>query len=949
MNLVPGLKKPLPLKKIGVNELSVLRRSCVQMQQDYPKVNKEQKILDLTGRIYDFRLQLPPGLQVLDLSDNLGLDPTFIFEYDIPTLQTLRLNHCDLTDLPSEAPRFASTLRTFSLDGNLLKELPRWLFEMPELNELSLYGNEIESVEFPQNSHLIKVINFSYNPITRVTTEENFNVQLLNFTQTKLSSIPDLFLPQLKTLCLSKCCIEGHLDYSICPNLLSLDLSFNKIESLSDNFVNSCKCLTNLNLSNNLLECLPECFSSSPNLTKISLSNNRLTSLPTSFMNSLTLENLNISYNKIEKLQPFRFNNLRYLNISNNQIAELPDCFDTSIFFTSLNASFNKLTDLPPSMKSCHKIMELNCTHNLFNHIPSAVFSFSNLKTLIFSGNTLTTVPESLSALYYLTNFDLSNNNITTFPTFIQNMHDLRTISFSHNRISSVTNVTFPSKVQSIDLSFNIIENLSINPLTSLANLAIQYNRLKKVPNLSDFPNLQFFSIAYNEIEENSSIELFDTCSAEIEVFGNDDHISIQNCGKAHLASICPSNHFGIGIASSLGTRQTMEDAFTITSSGKSDFLAIFDGHAGHNASRHLSDFIGDHIFQNMDAENSKSAERIPSSLVSTLVESNKYIKSLNIIDGSTAAGIFVTMLPSSALAKEAQQAETDENNKSNQTENTNTNENIESTENTNSNETQNKNNNSSEIQNANDNSNETEAMTKGENANSTETENHSKTDNCNYSESGDASECSYSGEFDTEPANNLVNMMYVFGIGDSRVLHVSKKIEDDAQLTEDQKPTNIDEYKRLKRAGFFISPEGRINRKLAVSRTMGDFWCHEEGLFVEPEICQIAINREKDVGVVIACDGLWDVVTNETAADVLRMSETASDAAIALKNLAIASGSQDNVSVIAILWNPKEGDEGIAPRNTVAELPPYVDEQDVNETPTVMTGLPPKKKRRRV
>ena len=261
---------------------------------------------------------------------------------------SLHSKHCDLTDLPSEAPRFASTLRTFSLDGNLLKELPRWLFEMPELNELSLYGNEIESVEFPQNSHLIKVINFSYNPITRVTTEENFNVQLLNFTQTKLSSIPDLFLPQLKTLCLSKCCIEGHLDYSICPNLLSLDLSFNKIESLSDNFVNSCKCLTNLNLSNNLLECLPECFSSSPNLTKISLSNNRLTSLPTSFMNSLTLENLNISYNKIEKLQPFRFNNLRYLNISNNQIAELPDCFDTSIFFTSLNASFNKLTDLPP-------------------------------------------------------------------------------------------------------------------------------------------------------------------------------------------------------------------------------------------------------------------------------------------------------------------------------------------------------------------------------------------------------------------------------------------------------------------------------------------------------------------------------------------------------------------------------------------------------------------------
>ena len=172
--------------------------------------------------------------------------------------------------------------------------------------------------------------------------------------------------------------------------------------------------------------------------------------------------------------------------------------------------------------------------------------------------------------------------------------------------------------------------------------------------------------------------------------------------------------------------------------------------------------------------------------------------------------------------------------------------------------------------------------------------------------------------------------------------------MENDIQLTEDQKPTNIDEYKRLKKAGFFISPEGRISRKLAVSRTMGDFWCHEDGLFIEPEILKFPIDQENDVGVIIACDGLWDVISNEIAADVLRKAETASDAAIALKNLAIASGSQDNVSVIVILWNPKEGDEGIAVRNTVAELPPYIEEQDANDGPTVMTQLPVRNRRRR-
>ena len=76
MDFVPSFKKPLGLKKRGVSELSVLRRSCAQIQQpDYPKISQEQKILDLSGRIYDFRLPLPIGLQVLDISDNIDIEP----------------------------------------------------------------------------------------------------------------------------------------------------------------------------------------------------------------------------------------------------------------------------------------------------------------------------------------------------------------------------------------------------------------------------------------------------------------------------------------------------------------------------------------------------------------------------------------------------------------------------------------------------------------------------------------------------------------------------------------------------------------------------------------------------------------------------------------------------------------------------------------------------------
>ncbi|OHT05381.1 hypothetical protein TRFO_05969 [Tritrichomonas foetus] len=828
----PNKIRPLSLKRLG-SEFNFYRRSSSQVtKNDTPLVPSEQKKLDLVGRIEELKLPLPAVLQVLDLSENPGLSSDFVFQLNIPTLQTLRLNHCDIVVLPENPPPMASTIRILSLDGNHLNSIPEWIFKMPELNELSLFGNEIETIEFPENTHLIKILNLSYNPLIEVKSHSNFNVQLLNLTQTKLKEIPHLPLLNLKTLCLVRCCISGYLDFQVFYKLAYLDLSFNQIESLSDAFVDSCQCLCQLNLSNNLLKSLPESFVCPPEMTKINLSNNFLTSIPKSFLNSIKLENMNLSNNKITNLEPFRFRQLRNLNLSNNLLTELPDCFEISNYLTVLNIAFNQITDLPHSLVSCNEMLELNCTSNKFDHFPPVVFSLGNLRTLVFAGNIITTIPDSLSGLFKLQNFDLSNNHVISLPLFIQRLPELKTLSFSHNRITEVTNITFPQRLQSIDLSFNLIEKFKINPLALLENLSLQYNKLTDISfNMTDFPSIQFFSIACNDLL-GGKLDFVENSSAEVEFFGNED-IEFHKRERNHSTDAFPSDRFGVGIAATLGSRKTMEDSFTVASTDNSDFFLIFDGHAGPSAARLLSDYIGGTI------EQIENADNIPEAIDDILFRGNEYIRSFNIIDGTTAAGAFVKN-----------------------------------------------------------------------------------------------------------------NTAYVFGIGDSRVLRVTQENHiKSEQLTIDHKPTNPSEFERLRNEGFNISAEGRISRKLAVSRALGDFWCNNntkkyQGLFIKPEIIQINLSEEEDVGFVIACDGLWDVLSNTEVAKIVRKAETAVDAAVTLKNLAIASGSQDNVSVIVVLWKPKEGDEGISPRNTVEELPPY--EEEVIVTPQVITQLPVRNRRRR-
>lgn len=158
---------------------------------------------------------------------------------------------------------------------------------------------------------------------------------------------------------------------------------------------------------------------------------------------------------------------------------------------------------------------------------------------------------------------------------------------------------------------------------------------------------------------------------------------------------------------------------------------------------------------------------------------------------------------------------------------------------------------------------------------------------------------------------------LWIANAGDSRAVlcRNGKAIA----LSRDHKPVCSDEIARIVEAGGFVTM-GRTNGQLAVSRALGDRRFkssdddsprHESGAHVvsaTPEITQISLERD-DEFIVIACDGLFDVMSNEEVVRFVRDSigrsgrlKNASEIAAELVNHAINTlHSNDNVSVIVV------------------------------------------------
>ncbi|XP_010537111.1 PREDICTED: probable protein phosphatase 2C 76 [Tarenaya hassleriana] len=161
-------------------------------------------------------------------------------------------------------------------------------------------------------------------------------------------------------------------------------------------------------------------------------------------------------------------------------------------------------------------------------------------------------------------------------------------------------------------------------------------------------------------------------------------------------------------------------------------------------------------------------------------------------------------------------------------------------------------------------------------------------------------------------------NHLYVANVGDSRT--IVSKAGKAIPLSDDHKPNRIDERKRIESAGGVIMWAGtwRVGGVLAMSRAFGNRML-KQFVVAEPEIQDLEINHEFEF-LVLASDGLWDVVPNEDAVSLAQTAEEPEAAARKLTETAFTRGSSDNITCIVVRFGHEKTESPELKPNPKAE-----------------------------
>ena len=160
-------------------------------------------------------------------------------------------------------------------------------------------------------------------------------------------------------------------------------------------------------------------------------------------------------------------------------------------------------------------------------------------------------------------------------------------------------------------------------------------------------------------------------------------------------------------------------------------------------------------------------------------------------------------------------------------------------------------------------------------------------------------------------------NDVVIANTGDSRCVISRKGIAE--PLTLDHKPVLLEEAERIMKAGGFVR-DNRVNGALNVSRTIGDLdfkknveLPHTHQMVVAtPDITTFTLQKG-DEFLILACDGIWDVLSNQEAVDFVRkrikqgqdlksICEEMCDSCLAPDLKGLCRGA-DNMSVIVLMF----------------------------------------------
>lgn len=148
--------------------------------------------------------------------------------------------------------------------------------------------------------------------------------------------------------------------------------------------------------------------------------------------------------------------------------------------------------------------------------------------------------------------------------------------------------------------------------------------------------------------------------------------------------------------------------------------------------------------------------------------------------------------------------------------------------------------------------------------------------------------------------------LLHVANVGDTRAVLVGTA-QCARRLSVDHVPTSDAEAQRLRQEGVRVA-NGRVNGSLAVSRALGDHNLKGAtgGVSCAPHVVSHTL-QPTDRAVVLASDGLWDVVGEGEAQDAVLQAlgatppVPAAEIADRLVRMALSKGTKDNVCALVL------------------------------------------------
>ncbi|KAF2216514.1 hypothetical protein CERZMDRAFT_64927 [Cercospora zeae-maydis SCOH1-5] len=142
--------------------------------------------------------------------------------------------------------------------------------------------------------------------------------------------------------------------------------------------------------------------------------------------------------------------------------------------------------------------------------------------------------------------------------------------------------------------------------------------------------------------------------------------------------------------------------------------------------------------------------------------------------------------------------------------------------------------------------------------------------------------------------------VLYTANVGDARI--VLCRNGKALRLSYDHKGSDENEGKRIAGAGGLIL-NNRVNGVLAVTRALGDAYM-KDLVTGHPYTTETVIQPDMDEFLILACDGLWDVCSDQEAVDLVRNIQDPQAASKALVDHALARFSTDNLSCMVVRFD---------------------------------------------